>query len=133
MSTPIDVWLPRSYAVSMNGKEKLRDTLEDTLRRRRNPSLRELAEEVGVSHGTLSNIRNMKKVPATDTLQKLAPVFRTDIDTLLIWAGHKPEPQNEEAPAALANLGGKFRDLAPDELKSVEDFAEFVRSQRDKR
>jgi transcriptional regulator with XRE-family HTH domain len=80
----------------MTGQERLRDALDAALQRNNYRALRELAEEAGVSHATLSNIRNMRKMPSPETLAKLAPFFHQDVDTLLIWAGHRPEPMHEE-------------------------------------
>jgi len=72
----------------MDGKEKLRESLESALTRER-MSLRQLATAAKVSHATLSNIRNSKGAPSPETLNKLAPWFRESEDTLHEWGGHK--------------------------------------------
>jgi transcriptional regulator with XRE-family HTH domain len=111
----------------MEGKERLRDALEETMRRGRFKSLRELAEEADISHGTLSNIRNLKKVPSPDTLAKLSPLFQVDLDTLLVWAGHRPAPNGKDIPPAVRNFLLKTREgVTEDELEKALDVAWYV-------
>lgn len=102
LSTPVYYLCPRPYPSHMDGMEEIRKRLLEYMDRR-NFSVREMAEEIGVSHATISHIRNQKRIPSPDTLQKLAPVLAVDLDTLLEWAGHRqattsplPEPSAAE-------------------------------------
>lgn len=90
LSSPVDTPVSKQYIGRVANKEKLRDRLEEVMKER-NVSLRAFAALVGVSHGTLSNMRNLIGVAEPETLQKLAPFFKEDFDRLLIWAGHKQD------------------------------------------
>jgi transcriptional regulator with XRE-family HTH domain len=94
VSSELDRHYPCRYRSDMD-KDRIRQRMDAVLQRR-NISLRELAEEISVSHGTLSNIRKPEMTPSPETLAKLAPAISVDLDTLLVWAGHRPPPENEE-------------------------------------
>jgi len=57
--------------------------------RRRDVSLRELAQTAGVSHSTLSKIINHNQQPTPETVRKLAGILGHSEDDLLIVAGHR--------------------------------------------
>jgi hypothetical protein len=66
--------------------------------------------------------------PELPSIELLAAALRLTVEEVVRAVREEDPP-----PAALANLGGKFRDLTPEELKSVEEYADYVRSKRGKR
>jgi transcriptional regulator with XRE-family HTH domain len=111
------------------------------LREKRADMTQEQLEELtGVSQGMISRLeRGAIQRPNMEFIKAIAEALDAEYEdfiTALYTRDLNARPLGPEsgdtAPAALANLRGKFRDLTPEELKSVEDFAAFVRSQRDK-
>jgi transcriptional regulator with XRE-family HTH domain len=111
------------------------------LREKRGDMTQEQLEELtGVSQGMISRLeRGAIQRPNMEFLKAIAgalDVAYEDFIAALYTRDLNARPYGSESgdsvPAALANIGGKFRDLTPEELKSVEDFAEYVRSKRDK-
>lgn len=69
--------------------------------RRRNVSLRKLAETAGVDVSTLSKIINEGARPSTRTVQKMAPVLGQTEDELLALVGHRSEKPATARPQPL--------------------------------
>lgn len=89
----------------------LGDRLRD-LRQQRSLTLRQLADETGLSSALLSQIENGKTDPSVSTLRKLAKVFDSDVARLF----HEPE-----APAVyVSRPGHRFRMVAPAGLVTYE-------------
>lgn len=116
LSSAIDGLTTDRYIICMDGRARLRERLDEVMRDR-NLSLREAAEQIGVSHGSLSNLRDETKTPSPETLRKLAPFLGEDLDTLLVWAGHKPAPTAPEThPDIWLRADPK---ATPDEIDAV--------------
>jgi transcriptional regulator with XRE-family HTH domain len=75
-----------------NEGEKLINAIQAELERR-NLSIREFARLVGVSHPTISNILNGSK-PTFELCEKLAPVLRISLVSVLYLAGLIPQTAN---------------------------------------
>lgn len=69
--------------------------------RRRNVSLRELAELAGVTHSTLSKIINHGQQPSPATVTKLASVLGQTEDQLLTMVGYRSATQAPPRPQPL--------------------------------
>lgn len=92
----------------------------------------DLEETSGVSQGMISRLeRGAIQRPNMEFIRAIAAATDAPYEEL-VEALHGARVSNTAPSAALANLGGKLRDLTPDELRSVEEFADFVRSKRER-
>lgn len=69
---------------------KMNQTLGDVIREKRTErkrSLRDMAREIGISPSYQSDIENDRRVPAEETLQKIATLLELSFDDLMALAG----------------------------------------------
>lgn len=94
--------------------EKLRE-----LRKKKNLTTREVAEDIGITHAYVSMIEN-GKVPSLDKLKKLCDYYDVDVSYLF---GDKAEPNDE-----LKKIGVEWiafaedmedKDISPEEIKQT--------------
>jgi transcriptional regulator with XRE-family HTH domain len=114
MLTVYDVSMPKDMP-------RFRQLLLDYLDQR-NLSLRELAEQSGVSAATLSNILTMRtKQPATDTCIRLAPFLGVSEDDLLELAGHKSAADTPPRVRSVAELAAELARRAQELERQVQE------------
>jgi transcriptional regulator with XRE-family HTH domain len=95
--------------------ELIRERLRRT-RRQRNLSLREVAEEIGVSASTLSRLERGTGVPDLPTLTSLATWLDVDRDTLF---GVRGKTQERSTPATVEVLLRADKNLDPKTAKTL--------------
>jgi transcriptional regulator with XRE-family HTH domain len=82
-----------------------RDTLGEIIRRQREMaelSMRQFAEQVGISNPYLSQIERGLREPSERVLEAIANSLRTSVDFLYEQAGVPPPGAEEESPTAQA-------------------------------
>ncbi|WP_166350662.1 helix-turn-helix domain-containing protein [Phytoactinopolyspora limicola] len=83
-----------------------------TLRQHRSLTLRQVADETGLSAALLSQIENGRTDPSVTTLRKLAKVFDAELASLF----HEPDAP----PVHVSRPGQRFRMVAPAGLVTYE-------------
>jgi transcriptional regulator with XRE-family HTH domain len=91
-------------------------------------SIRQLAEQSGYSHGSLSLIENGLRTPTPETLQRIAEALRVDYEDLYAVGGISLP---EKLPELDAYLRTRYRDeLTTTDRRSLERYFEELRSKR---
>ena len=88
--------------------------LKDIMRRR-NRLASQLAQDIGISHATVSRWLSGKDVPSPRSCQKLAEYSGVPLPKVLSLAGHLPEIV-EQAPVEWPEFGEYTRRKYPNEL-----------------
>jgi transcriptional regulator with XRE-family HTH domain len=131
--------LDGEYFMPSRGAPLTRQTLGTWLReqmRRRQWKQADLAREMGVSTGRVSEWVNGKQVPRTDSIDKIADVFGADVDLLLTLAGHRPATDPIDPNDPIERICGMVRRLKPDagQVETLEVLlATWLRQKRDAR
>ena len=89
----------------------------------------ELAKIIGISHGSLSDIKNGKTLPRADTLEKI--VRNTDINAHWLLTGEGPMLRTESDSIVPSNNFGSGRALYiddPEILRYAEDLVRILKS-----
>ncbi|MBC1235225.1 helix-turn-helix domain-containing protein [Listeria booriae] len=86
----------------------------------------ELGERIGVSKVSISKYENGNQFPDTDTLQKIADVFRVSTDYLL-GRNQNEDISNKLQDLAFDNLDG----LTEEDLKKVNDYVKLIKRHRE--
>ncbi len=107
----------------MNFGERVRE-----LRKGKNLSQRELADQIGVSFTYLSKIENGKldfaSFPSEDTIRKLADALDAEVDELLLMAKKIPQDIRDrviEKPDAFRKLAQLDDDRLEQVIREIED------------
>lgn len=95
-------------------------------------TLRQAATKCDLSHTTIADIRNGTS-PSAETIKKLAKAFGDNHheslaveDRLLVLSGYRSERPGEEINEPLARLLGKISGFSGQELKLMENFADYI-------
>lgn len=88
-----------------------------------------VAIELNVSRATVNYWRN-GNVPKQDTLIKIANYFGVSVDYLLGNEEKKPTPDNSDETLMFALYGGDTKDITPEMLEDVRNFAKFIREKK---
>ena len=96
-------------------------------------SLRGAGEKIGVSNGTIASVLRGKR-PSVDTIDKLAIAFssngqyeRTSLkDWMLSKCGYRNNNEKGEMRQPIARLMDKVTNFNDEQLKIMEQFAEFI-------
>jgi transcriptional regulator with XRE-family HTH domain len=97
-------------------------------RRQRNLTLRAVEEKTGISNAYLSQLETNKiAYPSPKFLNKLAELYDVSYEYLMKLAGYPVSPV-KEAPTSRA--GNTLEDLTSDEKTKVQEYIQFLKSQR---
>lgn len=97
-------------------------------RKQRNFTLRAVETETGISNAYLSQLENNKiSYPSPKFLGKLAGLYDVPYECLMKLAGY-PVSSLKNAPAS--RTGNSLEDLTPDEKTKVQEYIQFLKSQR---
>lgn len=100
------------------------------LRQARRWSQADLARVSGVDQGTISRLENnMQEKTRIETLVALARTFKVATDDLFVTSGPLPIEPGDPQLDVMVRL---FEDMTEEERNSLEMFARFVVSQRNK-
>ncbi|MGF7145939.1 transcriptional regulator with XRE-family HTH domain [Anaerotaenia torta] len=110
---------------------------------------KDVADKLNIPKSTYANYENNHREPNMDTLEAIAGVLGVTIDYLIGWDSNRPLKDNlNNSPIAAKlvgetikkNIDGKIfqisyntEDFTPEELLKIMEFAEFIKTQRDKR
>jgi transcriptional regulator with XRE-family HTH domain len=94
-------------------------------------SLRDVANDTGISSGHLSLIENGRvRAPSPSVLQRLADRYGADAQDLLVLAGYikleAEQVRRSHARVAMATMS----DLTPEEIDEVESFISYLRQRK---
>ena len=99
------------------------------IRKQRNLTLRAVEERTGISNAYLSQLENNKiSFPSPKFLDKLAMLYDLSYEQLMKLAGYPVSSGKEQALAF--RLESSFEDLTQDEKTKVQEYIQFLRSQR---
>ena len=105
------------------------------LRKTKGITMKALGKEIGVSESTISLYETGKREPDFETLLKLGDYFGVSTDYLL-GKNTKKEPapvsQGGHSKTALA-FAERFKDFTPEEWKKLREYADFLKSTRNKK
>lgn len=118
-------------ANSSNGSNGLGAWLKEKCQKER-LSLRQVAVKAGLSHATISDIKNGGR-PSAATIVKLAEAFADNgqqqaelKDLLLRLSGYRSERNKEETSVNISRVIEKISQLDPAQLELIEHLAGFV-------
>ena len=90
-----------------------------------------VAAELGIAKSTVAYWRaNNNVIPKQDVLLKIADYFGVSIDYLLGNEEKKPTPDNSDETLMFALYGGDTKDITPEMLEDVRNFAKFIREKK---
>ena len=99
------------------------------IRKQKNLTLRAVEEKTGISNAYLSQLENNKiSFPSPKFLDKLAMLYELPYDQLMKLAGY-PVSAGKEKNLAF-RLESNFEELTPDEKTKVQEYIQFLKSQR---
>lgn len=93
-------------------------------RRKRRLTLREVADEAGISISFLCDLENGRSSPSIETVAKLAHLYSVSTDYIL---GRTNERQPGCLDVALHRTDGYDKPLPPEAIASIEEFIELMR------
>ena len=89
-----------------------------------------VAIECGFSKGTVSHWKNDGTIPQRDILLKIANYFDVSVDHLLGNDEKEPIQDNSDETLMFALYGGDTKDITPEMLEDVRNFAKFIREKK---
>lgn len=90
-------------------------------------SIRKLAELAGISHTEIKRIEDgVRKQPSPQVLRAIAEALNVSYDDIMASAGYIDSPANILVTAKIKDMD----DLTEEEVSKVEDYINFIKSQR---
>lgn len=90
-------------------------------------SIRKLAELAGISHTEIKRIEDgVRKQPSPQVLRAIAEALNISYDDIMTSAGYIDSPANILVTAKIKDMD----DLTEEEVSKVEDYINFIKSQR---